>query len=66
MITTYVIGCDERPDRKNATLAHLRDRGVSATFWRSVHGATWQLETLREYDVGRRISPGHVGLCLGS
>ena len=66
MISTYVIYCEELQDRVQATRKHLLERGVDATFFRGVHGFTWGLETLREYDQGRRISPGHVGLNLSA
>ena len=61
----YLLGCDEFPERKAATQAHLRERGVLAKYWRSIHGKSWGLETLHEYDAGKRIPPGHVGLNLG-
>ena len=64
-LPVFVVGCEELPRRKQACLDHLRSVGVDPVFWRSIHGRTWGLETVREYDVGRRISPGHVGLLLG-
>ena len=65
MIHTFVIGCDELPDRKQAIQTHLKQMDVPFTFVRSVYGRAWGLQTVREYDPGKRISPGHVGLCLG-
>lgn len=65
MIPTYVIACDELPERKAAAATHLADRGVDFTFWRGIHGKTWGLRTALEYEPGSRISPGHVGLNLG-
>lgn len=67
MTPVYVIACDELPDRKAACVAHLTDRlgPVGFRVWRGIHGKTWGLETVREFDPGRRISPGHVGLNLG-
>jgi len=64
-LPVYVLGCEELPRRKQLCLDHLRSVGVDPVWWRSVHGKTWGLETVREYDAGRRISPGHVGLLLG-
>lgn len=64
-LPVYVIGCEELPQRKKACLDHLRSVGVDPVWWRSIHGKTWGLETVKEYDAGRRISPGHVGLLLG-
>lgn len=61
----YVIACDEIPDRRNAAVAHLRERGVDPIVWRGFHGRTWGLRTELEYSPGRHISPGHVGLNLG-
>lgn len=64
-IPVYVVGCDELPQRKTACLDHLRSVGVDPIWWRSIHGRTWGLETVREFDPDQRISPGHVGLLLG-
>jgi len=61
----YVVHCKELPERTRACEEHLRSVGVDPIMWRSIHGRTWGLETVREYDLGRRISPGHVGLLLG-
>lgn len=38
---------------------------LQTTMWRSVHGKTWGLQTAKEYEPGKSISPGHVGLILG-
>lgn len=67
MTPTYVIACDELPDRKAAAVDHLTARLGPNGFrvWRGIHGRTWGLETTREFEPGRRISPGHVGLNLG-
>ena len=65
MTPTYILGCDETPERKAASLAHFHARGVDPVWWRGFHGKTWGLDTTREYEPGRRISPGHVGLDLG-
>lgn len=66
MIQIYVIGCDELPERKQEILSHLKMMHMGLVkFVSSVHGKTWGLETTREYEPGKRISSGHVGLCLG-
>lgn len=65
LMQTYLICCAELPERRDAALAHLDERGVSARVVNSVHGDTWKLATTAEYDRGKRISPGHVGLLLG-
>ncbi len=64
MIPHFVIACSELPERTNACRDHLAARGVVATFWRAFHGKSWGLDTRLEFDVGQRISPGHVGLNL--
>lgn len=61
----YVVACNELPDRKQACLDHLKMVGVDPILWRGIHGRTWGLETVREFDKGQRISSGHVGLLLG-
>lgn len=65
MTPTFVIGCEELPDRKQAITAHLRQMWVPFTFVRSVHGKTWGLRTVHQYEPDKHISPGHVGLDLG-
>lgn len=62
----FVIACKELPERWNACEEHLREMKVPATFIRSVHGRTWGLETTKEFEPGKRVTPGHVGLCLGA
>lgn len=64
-IPVYVVGCEELPARKRSCLDHLRSVGVDPIWWRSIHGKTWGIETVKEFDPGQRISPGHVGLLLG-
>lgn len=66
MIPHFVIACNELPDRTQACRDHLQERGVPAVFWRGFHGATWGVETRMEFDPGRRLSPGHVGLNMGT
>jgi GR25 family glycosyltransferase involved in LPS biosynthesis len=62
----YLIHCTELPERTEAALGHLLKRRVNnLTLVRSIHGKTWGIETTREYDEGKRISPGHVGLLIG-
>ena len=61
----YLIHCTELSDRYRTTCEHLVERMVPFSSVRSVHGRTWGLETVKEYDPGCRISPGHVGLLLG-
>lgn len=65
MTPVYVIACDELPERKQICHDHLLRMGVTHTFVRSVHGKTWGLRTAHQYDPGKHISPGHVGLDLG-
>lgn len=65
MLPTYVIACDELPDRKAACKKHLEDRGVDdVRFWRGLHGKTWGLRTALQYDPGKYISSGHVSLII--
>lgn len=64
-VPVYMLVCDELPERQAAVRAHLKERGVEATWWKGFHGTTWGLETCKEHDPGKRISPGHVGLNLG-
>lgn len=65
MTPVYVIACDEIPDRKQTVHDHLLRLGITHTFVRSVHGKTWGLRTTHQYDPGKYISAGHVGLDLG-
>ena len=62
---TYVLACNELPERRDAALAHVISRGVTPRLWPGIHGKSWALQTTAEYDPGKRISPGHVGLLLG-
>lgn len=62
----YVIHCPELPERSQACQRHLLERGVIATFWRGFHGKSWGVYTALEYDPGKHISPGHVGLNMGT
>lgn len=66
MIPSFVLVCDELPDRQKACREHFQSRGIVPTYWKGFHGNSWGLRTSREYDTGKRISPGHVGLNLGS
>ncbi len=61
---TYVIACDELPERKEQCRRHLEHINLPFTFWRAFHGRTFGLETRLEYDAGKRISSGHVALNL--
>lgn len=63
---TFVLYCKELPDREETVRAHMAERGVDARFIRSIHGHTWGLHTSQEYDKGKRIPPGHVGLNVGT
>jgi hypothetical protein len=64
-LRTYALYCAELPERGAVLRAHLAERGVRASLVRSVHGRTWGLRTTREYEPGRTLPPGHVGLDLG-
>ena len=66
MIPSYLLVCDELPERRDGAIAHLWERGLEPTVWKGFHGRSWGLMTTREYDKGQRISPGHVGLNTGS
>lgn len=66
----YVIHCPEIPGRRELTAAHLAAQGVTAHWWRAVHGRSWGAASALTYDhdapgSGYRISPGHVGNTLG-
>lgn len=61
---TFLICCDELPERRDAAVSHLTERGISPRVLAGVHGDTWRLDTTAEYDPGKRISPGHVSLLL--
>lgn len=63
---TLALYCAELPEREAALRHHLAERHVSATFFRSVHGRTWGLHTSLEYDKGKHLPPGHVGLNIGT
>ena len=65
MMPVYVLHCDELPARTAGVRAHMDARGIDATYYRGFHGKTWGLRTVLEYDKGKVISPGHVGLNLG-
>lgn len=58
----FVLVCDELPERREPCLAHLEERGVRATAWSAFHARSWGLQTIKEYDPGKRLPPGHVGL----
>lgn len=62
----YALVCDELPERKAALRAHLAERGVRPRYVRGFHGATWGLATTLEYEPGKRLPAGHVGLNLGA
>jgi predicted GH43/DUF377 family glycosyl hydrolase len=59
---TFVLYCEELPERKEAAKKHLTERGVFPVWWRAAHGSTWGLSTTLEYEKGKRIPPGHVAL----
>jgi len=65
-VPIYALFCSEFPERERALRNHFWDRGITATFWRGFGGTQWGLETSKEYDPGKRISSGHVGLNLGA
>lgn len=65
-VPVYALYCSEIPGREAVLRAHLKERGVEATLWRGFHGTTWGFETSKEYDPGKRLPPGHVGLNAGS
>lgn len=44
--------------------AHFADREVPVTFVQGVEGRKWGLDTVKSYEAGKRIPPGHIGLCL--
>lgn len=62
----YALVCDEFPERKATLQAHLKERGVRATYVRGFHGKTWGLDTTLEYEPGKRLPAGHVALNLGA
>ena len=66
MIPTFVLHCRELPERTAACRAHLEERGVPATFFRSFHGNSWGLDTRLLWEDGGRLPPGHIGLNLGA
>lgn len=61
----FVLVCDELPERRAAVERHMAERGIKPVYWSGIHGKTWQLETTSEYEPGRHLPPGHVGLNLG-
>ena len=61
----FVIYCPELAERERVTRQHFAERGVTATWWRSIHGKSWHIETTAEFEPGQRISQGHCGLNLG-
>lgn len=65
MIPVYVLYCEEFVSRTTACRAHLKEMGIPATFWRGFAGKEWGLATTWEYDSGKTITPGHVGLNAG-
>ncbi len=64
IVQANVICCDELPDRRDACVRHLAERGVTARLFRGIHGDTWGLATRKEWSPGKRISAGHVSLLL--
>lgn len=64
-LPVYVLHCAELPQRTAVARAHITEQIPDACFWKSVHGTTWGLQTVKEFDPGKRISPGHCGLLLG-
>jgi hypothetical protein len=62
----YALYCSEFPDRELGLRDHLKARNVNAKYWRGFHGRSWGLDTRLEYDEGKRLPSGHVGLNLGS
>ena len=66
MIPVFVLHCSELPERTLMCRAHLGERLVQATYWRGIHGKTWGLQTVLEFDPGQHLPPGHVGLNLGT
>ncbi len=56
----YGLYCEELPDRRRVTDNHLRERGITPIWWRSVHGASWRI---RSDD--QPTTPGSTGLVLG-
>lgn len=65
MPPVYMLGCKEFADRNEATIAHLKSCGIDPIFFRSIYGSGWGLQTTKEFDTGKHIPPGHVGLNLG-
>lgn len=59
---TFLICCDELPERQAAARGHLAARRITPVVLSGIHGDTWKLDTTAEYDPGKRISPGHVSL----
>ncbi len=65
-VPVYALVCDELPERRDALVSHLKERSVEPHLWRGFYGRQWGLETSREFDPGKRLPPGHVGLNLGA
>ncbi len=62
MIPAYCLVCSELPERTTACKEHFAIHGVDATFWRAFHGKTFGLRTTHEYEPGKTLPQGHVGL----
>lgn len=68
-IPTYLIGCDELPERKKFAFEHLQSHGVDFKYWRGLYGRTSGLMTtiIHNYWPDGRpyyISPGIASLTL--
>lgn len=66
MVKSFVLVCDEIPERTSFVKRHMTERGIFPTYWSSYHGKTWGLATTIEYKPGERLTPGGCGLSLGS
>lgn len=42
---TYIIGCDEMPERKQFALNQLKENNINFTYWRGLYGRTSGLST---------------------
>lgn len=61
----FVLSCEELAERHALCHAHLRSNNIKPHYWWGFHGNTWGVGTYQEYDKGKSLPPGHVGLNMG-
>lgn len=44
-IPTFLIGCDELPERKQSAIKQLQDNNIEFTYWRGLHGNSSGIST---------------------